>query len=240
MRSSRRALRRPRPGCRARRSVRRHPRWPPIASCGSPNLDCVWADPARALSACPRDGRVGRAAPIPYPPDWPVGGPEAIGATREALGRTASGLGVSAEPAPPWIGADLLAGTAGGLLELACTCDALEGELARGRGATATNEQLLTLSPRRSAAPSWRISPRVEARRGPDRRPARRRCAGRRRAARDLAPPGGEGAEPAPYRAGGTRVRSEQAAAGSIPRIAGEGDAPLERRPVEARPPALR
>ncbi len=109
-----------------------------------PNLDCVWIDPSLALSACPQGGRIGALA-IPYPPDWTVGGPEAIGATREALGRTASGLGAGAGPAPRWIGADLLAGTVGALLDLTSTCDALEGELA-GRGATATNEQLLTLA----------------------------------------------------------------------------------------------
>lgn len=109
-----------------------------------PNLDCVWIDPERALRACPRDGRVGALA-IPYPPDWAVGGPAAVGVTREDLGRTAAGMGARLESAPPWIGADLLAGSARALLELLAACDELDTEL-DARGATATNEQLLTLS----------------------------------------------------------------------------------------------
>ncbi len=109
-----------------------------------PNLDCVWVDPPRALRACPRGGNVGALA-IPYPPDWAVGGPEAVGATRQGLGRAATALGARLESAPPWIGADLLAGTADALLELVAACDELDGHFARS-GATATNEQLLTLS----------------------------------------------------------------------------------------------
>jgi len=108
-----------------------------------PNLDCVWVDPARALRACPQSGRIGALA-IPYPPDWAVGGPEAVGSTRLELGRTASALGARAESAPPWIGADLLAGTTASLLALAAACEELDGQLAGG-GATATTEQLLTL-----------------------------------------------------------------------------------------------
>jgi hypothetical protein len=109
-----------------------------------PNLDCVWVEPVRALRACPPGGRIGALA-IPYPPDWFVGGPAALGASREELGRTAAALGANVESVPPWIGADLLAGSARGLLELVAVCDELDADLA-GRGVTATNEQLLTLS----------------------------------------------------------------------------------------------
>jgi hypothetical protein len=109
-----------------------------------PNLDCVWVEPQRALHACPRGGRIGALA-IPYPPDWVVGGPATLGATREDLGRTAAALGANVESAPPWIGADLLAGPARALVELVAACDELDADLA-SRGVTATNEQLLTLT----------------------------------------------------------------------------------------------
>jgi hypothetical protein len=109
-----------------------------------PNLDCVWVDPARALAARPERGRIGALA-IPYPPGWAVGGPEAVGASREELGRTASAMGAPPGGPPPWIGADLLAGTGDALLALAAACEELDGRLARG-GTIATNEQLLTLA----------------------------------------------------------------------------------------------
>jgi len=107
-----------------------------------PNLDCVWVDPARALAAAPAGQRVGGLV-IGYPPGWRVGGPAAIGDSREGLAATASSLGGPSDP-PPWIGADLLAGRAGALRELITACDELEAGLI-GR-ARASNEQLLTLS----------------------------------------------------------------------------------------------
>ncbi len=106
-----------------------------------PNLDCVWLDPARALRAGPPADAVGVLA-IPYPPDWRVGGPEEIGATRAALGRRARALGAAGADAPPWIGGDVLAGSAAALAAAIEACEQLEREL----GATATNEQLLTLA----------------------------------------------------------------------------------------------
>ena len=197
-----------------------------------PNLDCVWIDPERALRACPRGGRVGALA-IPYPPDWAVGGPAAVGATREDLGRTAAGMGARLESAPPWIGADLLAGSARALLGLLAACDELDTELA-ARGATATNEQLLTpvgrARARRCRGP---LPPRAA---HPDRGAPQRRRAVRRRRAGDLASAGGEGAQPAPRRTG-PRARPRRAAA-RRPRLACARDAPFQRRPGAARPPA--
>jgi hypothetical protein len=116
-----------------------------------PNLDCVWVDPARAFAACPPADRVGALA-IPYPPDWAVGGPESVGVSREQLGRTAAALGADLKAAPPWIGADLLAGSAGALTELLAACEDLDRHLSAG-GATPTNEQLLTLAAALGRAP---------------------------------------------------------------------------------------
>lgn len=106
-----------------------------------PNLDCLWIDPRRALAAAPPADQVGGLV-IGYPPDWRVGGPAAIGDSRRALGATVRSLGGPGDP-PPWVGADLLAGSAGALRGLFAACDELEARL-RDR-APAGNEQLLTL-----------------------------------------------------------------------------------------------
>jgi hypothetical protein len=110
-----------------------------------PNLDCVWVDPARVLEAAPRTGEVG-CLPIVYPPDWSVGGSAAVGRSRAELGRLAVSLGATpSREAPPWIGADLLAGEIGTLLALVGSCDELETRLPAEDG-PAGNEQLLTLA----------------------------------------------------------------------------------------------
>lgn len=111
-----------------------------------PNLDCVWVDPGRVLGAMPGPGAVG-CLQIGYPPDWSVGGSATLGRSRAELGRTAAGLGaVESSEAPPWIGADLLAGEIGTLRNLVETCDGLEEGLSSSGGQPAGNEQLLTLA----------------------------------------------------------------------------------------------
>jgi hypothetical protein len=110
-----------------------------------PNLDCVWVDPGRVLGAAPRSGAVACLA-IGYPPDWSVGGSVAVGRSRAELGRLAVKLGAApSSQAPPWIGADLLAGDTGALLALVESCDRLEASLPSD-GEPAGNEQLLTLA----------------------------------------------------------------------------------------------
>ena len=120
-----------------------------------PNLDCVWIDPARALRAAPAGERVGILV-IGYPPGWRVGGPAAIGDSREGLAATVGGLGGAAAP-PPWIGADLLVGRSGELRRLIASCDELEASLIDR--ARASNEQLLTLSFALGRAVAEDISP---------------------------------------------------------------------------------
>jgi hypothetical protein len=109
-----------------------------------PNLDCVWRDPRLALRGAPPAGMLG-ALVIPYPPDWQVGGEPALGASRAALGASAAELGGPGREPPPWIGADLLAGSAATLRAAFQACDELDRRFA-ARGLTATNEQLLTLA----------------------------------------------------------------------------------------------
>jgi hypothetical protein len=109
------------------------------------NLDCVWVDPARVFGAAPPPGTIG-CLPIGYPPDWSVGGSAAVGRSRIELGRTAAQLGASpASEAPPWIGADLLAGEVGALQAMVESCDQIEARLPQD-GGPAGNEQLLTLA----------------------------------------------------------------------------------------------
>ncbi|HEX4435713.1 MAG TPA: hypothetical protein VH061_02855 [Solirubrobacteraceae bacterium] len=110
-----------------------------------PNLDCVWVDPARVLGSLPSPGAVG-CLPIGYPSDWSVGGSALAGRSRIELGRTAARLGAAAaSEAPPWIGADLLAGEVGALQAMMESCDRLEARLPQD-GEPAGNEQLLTLA----------------------------------------------------------------------------------------------
>lgn len=107
-------------------------RWPHERELWLPNADCVWVDPARVFAAAPAPGRVGCLF-IGYPPGWEVGGP---GASREAVGRLA-GVG---EP-PPWVGGDLLCGSADALRGLLAVWDEL-----RSQYPEAGAEQLLTLA----------------------------------------------------------------------------------------------
>ncbi len=116
---------------------------PGAAQLWLPNADCVWPHAERVFAAAPGPQEVGCLF-IPYPPDWEVGGPAAVGSSRGAIGRLALEMGGSGDP-PPWVGGDLLGGNPGALGNLMAACDELETRLS-GDGAAPTGEQLLTLA----------------------------------------------------------------------------------------------
>jgi hypothetical protein len=104
------------------------------------DVDCVWRHPARAFAALPGaadPGAVG-CVTIGYPPGWDVSGQ-----TRESIGALAGRLG-DADPVPPWIGGELLAGTAAALRDLVGACERLDDALDAAGVFLATEEQLLT------------------------------------------------------------------------------------------------
>jgi hypothetical protein len=99
------------------------------------DVDCVWRDPGRAFAALDGADDGVACVTIGYPPDWDVSGH-----TRASIGA----LPGSAEPVPPWIGGELLAGSAGALRELVAACERLDAELEAGGVRLPTEEQLLT------------------------------------------------------------------------------------------------
>jgi hypothetical protein len=109
-----------------------------------PNLDCVWIDPQRVFAAAPAAAAVGCIF-IAYPPDWSVAPPGTPGASRRELGALAGRMGGRSAP-PPWLGADLLAGTCDALRELVATCEALDARMAGEGGVLAGEQQVLTLA----------------------------------------------------------------------------------------------
>jgi hypothetical protein len=102
------------------------------------DVDCVWRDPARAFAAL--DDALACVA-IGYPPDWDVSGQ-----TRAGLGALALRLDAGSDPAPAWIGGELLAGRAAALRDLVAAAERLEDELAGLGVALPTEEALLTLA----------------------------------------------------------------------------------------------
>jgi hypothetical protein len=109
-----------------------------------PNLDCVWIDPQAVFAATPAAGAVGCIF-IAYPVGWSVAPPGTPGATRRELGVLAASLGGPSAP-PPWIGADLLAGTCESLRELVATCEALDARIAAEGPILTGEQQVLTLA----------------------------------------------------------------------------------------------
>jgi hypothetical protein len=108
------------------------------------DLDCVWADPELVFRNAPPAGEIG-CVPIRYEPDWdPVGFGE-HGLTRRALGEMAASLGGPGD-VPPWIGGELLAGTADALRDLVTVCDEIDERLAVQGRTVPTEEQILTLA----------------------------------------------------------------------------------------------
>lgn len=125
-----------------------------LASCGEQpagrpvwltDLDCVWARPEEMFAALPSDPFIGCLF-IDYPPDWNTVGSERYGSRREVGELAAGGAGDPAEVAlPPWIGGELLAGSASSLCEMVARAEAADEELVADGVELATEEQLLTL-----------------------------------------------------------------------------------------------
>jgi hypothetical protein len=108
------------------------------------DLDCVWVDPERIFAAAPPPGGIG-CIHIPYPPDWDVVGFGDVGLTRAAIGELAQDMGHPGGPAP-WVGGELLGGSALALRELVAVCEELDSRLASRGEVLPTEEQILTLA----------------------------------------------------------------------------------------------
>jgi hypothetical protein len=117
---------------------------PPERELWLTDLDCVWVDPQRAFTQAPAPGEVG-CIHIGYGPDWDTVGFGSDGLTRRAIGELAADMGGS-EELPPWVGGELLCGTASALRELVGVCEELDNELAQEGKMLPTEEQILTLA----------------------------------------------------------------------------------------------
>jgi hypothetical protein len=107
------------------------------------DLDCIWVDPETLFARIP-PAPGAACIHIEYPPDWDVVGFGEDGRTRRAIGELAHGLG-GATDAPLWIGGELLAGTAGSLLEVVAACEQVDRELASQGRELPTEEQVFSL-----------------------------------------------------------------------------------------------
>ncbi len=110
------------------------------------DLDCVWADPAAVFAAGEGtpEGEVG-CIYIDYPPDWDTVGFDAHGRTRNGIGELAREMGAEVRT-PPWVGGELLTGTAATLRELVTACERLDAKLAGEDKGLPTEEQILSLA----------------------------------------------------------------------------------------------
>ena len=108
------------------------------------DLDCVWPNAARVLAAAPAAPLVGCIF-IPYPPDW-VAGISAGGSTRSAIGALAQAMGAASQPLPPWVGGELLAGTAETMRRLVQTCEEIDAQLADDGRVLGAEEEILSLA----------------------------------------------------------------------------------------------
>jgi hypothetical protein len=109
------------------------------------DLDCVWLDAERVFAASPPVDEIG-CIQIPYALDWDGVGTGDFAVTRESIGQLAASIDGSADPAPPWIGGELLSGTARALRELVASCEDVDARLAERGQALLTEEQVLTLA----------------------------------------------------------------------------------------------
>ena len=92
------------------------------------------------LAALPQGPAIGCLV-IDYPPDWNTVGSYRWGSRNEI----AELAGVAGGVLPPWIGGELLAGSAESLLALVAVAERADAELAERGVELATEEQLLTL-----------------------------------------------------------------------------------------------
>jgi hypothetical protein len=109
------------------------------------DLDCVWPNAQLMFAHLRSDDRVG-AIEAPYGPDWVVADGAEIGRTRNEIAKLATQLGYPPRTIPPWIGGELLCGTADVLLALVGACENLDERLAVNGMNLSTEEQLLTLA----------------------------------------------------------------------------------------------
>jgi hypothetical protein len=123
---------------------------PPARPIWLTDLDCVWRDAAAMFAAAPAPPALGCLF-IDYPPDWNTVGSERYG-SRDEIGALAAAVGGGAVELPPWIGGELLAGSAASLLELVARAESADAELASEEIELATEEQLLTLLAARGQA----------------------------------------------------------------------------------------
>jgi hypothetical protein len=109
------------------------------------DLDCVWLDAERVFAASPPADEIG-CIQIDYPFDWDGVGTGDFAVTRASIGELAMNIDPSSDRSPPWIGGELLSGTAGALRELVENCEAIDAQLAERGEALLTEEQVLTLA----------------------------------------------------------------------------------------------
>jgi hypothetical protein len=103
------------------------------------DLDCVWINPHVAFAEVAAR-RGASALQIGYPPGW-----KAAGRTRDELGAIGARVGACA-PLPPWIGGEVLAGSAEELVQLVRACERLDQELEELGEFLDTEEHLLTIA----------------------------------------------------------------------------------------------
>jgi hypothetical protein len=199
------------------------------------DLDCVWVDPDKVFAAAPEPGSVG-CVHILYPPEWNI-----EGTTPARLGEYGRELGDCPVPVP-WVGGELLCGTARDLHKMVTDCDELDERVGERGGEIPAEEHLLSLAgglggglanphraaPRGAGSPrsglAWAMAPAE--REGP-RLPPHRECRARRPraapAARLRGPgPGHEALQRGRRRADATGPRRRLArAAPSAPRAGG-------------------
>jgi len=141
------------------------------------DLDCVWVTPQRLFDAVPEPPEVG-CIYISYPPDWDAVGAGDAGRTRRKMGTLAKRMASSTqdprdiEELPPWVGGELLAGTAAALRQLVAACEELDAATIASGDVLLTEEQVLSLAGalgrvrfRELSKVAWRIhtGPRHEA-----------------------------------------------------------------------------
>jgi hypothetical protein len=103
------------------------------------DLDCVWADPAKVFAMAPEPGSIGCLL-MRYPHDWNI-----EGTTPQRLGEFGRELGHCPVPVP-WVGGELLAGTARDLKQLVADCDALDERVGERGAEIPAEEHLLSLA----------------------------------------------------------------------------------------------